>query len=213
MYHHESGVKFAVFKGKEWFTKTVRNYAVKTGGFKMTDFLDQPRPYENHLGAKFRAWSFDSSRLLFGIYAEGSEHGPFYVYFNTRMKTLEQTPYLREVNKTVAKLVSDYATDVACAEPIEPLPPESELKARFDALDDQFNKILAERAAAMSQEDADELRKMQQEWVKVRDEGLKTYLRFAPKGEEERRRLQFLADVTAARLEEFKQSTKEELLM
>lgn len=65
----------------------------------------------------------------------------------------------------------------------------------------------------MSKEDADELRKIQQEWVKARDEGVKTYLRFARKGEEERSRLEFLADVTAARLEVFNQATKEELLM
>ncbi len=214
LYHHESGVKFAPFKGKGWFAKTVRNYAVKNGGFKMTDFLDQPRPYENHLRTEFRGWSFDSARLLLGIYGDRTDgRQPFYVYFNTRSKTLEGTPYLRELNKIVARLAPNYPPHVVCAEPTDPLPSEVELKVRFDALDEKFNKILAERAAEMSKEDADELRKTQQEWVKLRDEGVKTYLRFAPKGEEERRRLQFLADVTAARLEEFSQATKEELLM
>jgi uncharacterized protein YecT (DUF1311 family) len=219
LYQHASGVKFAAFKGKEWFTKAARNYAVKNGGFKMTDFLAKrsANVYEEHLRTQFRGWSADSSRLLFGIYGEADyrdeKHEPFYIYFNARTKTLEQTPYLRELNKTVAKLAPNYPADVVCAEPSDTLPSEAELKARFDMLNEKFNKVFAARAGAMSKEDADELRKMQQGWIKVRDEGLKTYLRFAPKGEEERRRLQFLADVTAARLEEIKQATKEELLM
>jgi len=39
----------------------------------------------------------------------------------------------------------------------------------------------------------------------MRDDGLKTYLAFARKGEEEPRRLQFLGDVTAARIDEINQ--------
>lgn len=221
LYHHESGVKFAPFKQKEWFAKAVRNYAVKNGGFRMTDFLEKRGADnfgENHLVTKFRGWSFDSSRLLFGIYGEADyredKREPFYVYFNTRTKTLEQTPYLRELNKTVAKLAPNYPKeDVVCPEPTDPLPPETKLKARFDTLDEKVNKILAARSETMSKEDADELRKTQQEWVKLRDEGVETYLKFAPKGEEERRRLQFLGDVTAARLEELIQATNAELLM
>jgi uncharacterized protein YecT (DUF1311 family) len=213
LYHNERGVKFAPVKAKGSFTKAIQSYAIKGGGFKKTDFLDERDSPYDHLGTRFRSWSFDSSRLLFGMYAEGSEHGPFYVYYNTRTKTLEQTPYLRKLNQIAAKLVSNYATDVVYAEPTDPLPSEVELKVRFDALDEKFNKILAARAETMSKEDADELRKTQQEWVKLRDEGVKTYLKFAPKGEEERRRLQFLGDVTAARLEELIQATNAELLM
>src|SRR2546425_1204062 len=102
LYHHETGVKFAPLKGKGSFTKTIQTYAIKNGRFKKSDFVAGTERDYDHLGTAFRAWSFDSSRLLVGLYAEGSERGPVYVYFNTRTKTLEQTPYLREVNKTVA---------------------------------------------------------------------------------------------------------------
>ena len=79
-----------------------------------------------------------------GIYGDRTDgRQPFYVYFNARTKTLEQTPYLRELNKTVAKLAPNYPADVVCAEPKDLLPPEAELKARLDALDQKFNKILA----------------------------------------------------------------------
>ncbi len=207
LYHHETGVKFAPLKGKGSFTKTLQSYAIKNGGFKKSDFVAGTERDYDHLGTEFRAWCFDSSRLLVGLYAEGSERGPVYVYFNTRTKTLEQTSYLRGLNKTVSKLVYDYATDVVCAEPIEPLPSESELKARMDALDEKLTKALAERTGEMSNDEANDLREAQDKWLKMRDEGVKTYLVFAPKGEEERRRLQFLGDVTATRIEEINQSS------
>ncbi|MGI8821289.1 MAG: hypothetical protein ACR2ID_10560 [Chthoniobacterales bacterium] len=199
LYHRESGVKFAPLKGKKWFAQTVRSYAIKNGGFKKADFLEKRD--ENHLETMFRCWSFDSSRLLFGIYGDVRERGPFYVYFNTRTKTLEQTPYLRELNKNIPKNLPERPADVVCAEPTEPLPPEAELKARLDGLDEKLNKRYTERTSALGKEDADELREKGEAWVKARDEGVKMYLRFAPKGEEERRRLQFLAGVTTARLE------------
>jgi uncharacterized protein YecT (DUF1311 family) len=209
LYNHEGSVKFAPFRAKQWFAQTVQSYAIKNGGFKKADFLNEGRN-ENHLDTKFRGWSFDSSRLLLGIYGEADyredKREPFYIYFNTRTKTLEQTSYLRELNKTVAKLAPNYPLDVVCAEPTNPLPPETKLKARLDALDEKLNKIYATRTAAMSKDEADQARANQQEWVKTRDEGVKTYLRLTPKGEEERRRLQFLADVTAARLEDLSQS-------
>lgn len=203
LYHRESGVKFAPLKGKRWFAQTVRSYAIENGGFKKADFLEKRD--ENHLETMFRCWSFDSSRLLFGIYGDVRERGPFYVYFNTRTKTLEQTPYLREMNKNIAKNLPERPADVVYAEPTEPSPSEAEVKARLDGLDEKLKALCTERATWLDKEDADALRKKQEAWIKARDEGVKSYLRFAPKGEEERRRLQFLADVTAARLAEFNQ--------
>ena len=44
------------------------------------------------------------------------------------------------------------------------------------------------------------LRSTQKDWIKHRDEGLKLYLSLYPKAEREARRLQFLGDVTAARI-------------
>ena len=213
LYRKETGIKFAPVNGEGSFKKATQSYAIKNGGFKKADFLsERDSPYD-HLGTKFRSWSFDSSRLLFGMFAEGSEHGPTYVYYNTRTKTLEQTRYLRELNRVAAKLVSNYATDVVCAEPTDPLPPETELKARFVALDEKLNKTYAAHRAPLSKEEADELREKQRAWVKLRDEGLRIYLRLTPKEEKERRRLQFLGDVTAARFEELTQATNAELQM
>jgi uncharacterized protein YecT (DUF1311 family) len=174
--------------------------------FEKSDFIDEREKNYDHLGTAFRAWSLDSSRLLIGIYAEGSEHGPLFVYFNTRTKALEQTPYLRELNKAVAKQTDNYAHDIVCAEPTAPLPPESELKARLDALNEKLNRAFAARVErTKEQDDANDLRQVQDKWEKMRDEAAKTYLAFAPKGEEERRRLQFLGDVTATRIEELNQ--------
>ncbi len=207
LYHHETGVKFAPSKGKGFFTRELQSYAARNG-FEKSDFIDEREKNYDHLGTAFRAWSLDSSRLLIGIYAEGSEHGPLYVYFNTRTKALEQTPYLRELNKAVAKQTDNYAHDIVCAEPTAPLPPESELKARLDALNEKLNRAFAARVErTKEQDDANDLRQVQDKWVKMRDEGLKTYLAFARKGEEERRRLQFLSDVTAARIDEISQSS------
>ncbi len=45
------------------------------------------------------------------------------------------------------------------------------------------------------------LREPQRAWTKHRDEGLKFYVSLFPAAEKERRRLQFLCDVTAARID------------
>jgi uncharacterized protein YecT (DUF1311 family) len=42
----------------------------------------------------------------------------------------------------------------------------------------------------------------QRAWIKHRDEGVKFYASLFPQAERERRRLQFMGDVTAARVEE-----------
>src|SRR6266480_1803454 len=60
-----------------------------------------------------------------------------YIYFNTRTKKFEVTDYLRKLNKTKANVL-------ACAEPVDPLPSEAELKTRFDTLDRRLNTRYAE---------------------------------------------------------------------
>jgi uncharacterized protein YecT (DUF1311 family) len=45
------------------------------------------------------------------------------------------------------------------------------------------------------------LREAQRTWIKHRDEGAKFYVSLFPEAEKERRRLQFLCDVTAARID------------
>jgi lysozyme inhibitor LprI len=207
LYHHETGVKFVPVSGKRSFTKAIQSYAVKKGGFKQTNFVAEHEPNYDHLGTEFRGWSLDSGRLLIGVYAETSERGPFYVYFNTRTKSFEQTPYLRQVNKNVTNLTSDYATDVVCVEPLAPLPPASELKARLDALDAKLTTNYEARLQPTKKDDVNDLKEAQRKWLQMRDEGLQTYLGFARKGEEEKQRLQFLGDVTATRIEELNQLT------
>jgi len=45
------------------------------------------------------------------------------------------------------------------------------------------------------------VREAQRNWIKHRDEGAKFYVALFPPAEKERRRLQFLCDVTAARID------------
>jgi len=54
------------------------------------------------------------------------------------------------------------------------------------------------------------LRESQRNWLKARDKGLQLYLIAAPAAERERRKLQFLADVTAARIESLEGAPAEE---
>jgi len=209
LYQLKSGVTFEPFKEKGWFAATVCAYAIEHGGFRDTDFKEQRGTdfYENHLEADFHGWSFDSSRLLIRVYGDANyredKPQPFYAYFNTSTKSFEQTSYLRKWNSIVANSDSNSARQVLCSEPVEPLPPEEKLKARLHALESKLKAIYTERLTTRKEGVADELREEQQAWLKARDEGVKIYLAFATKGEMERRRLQFLADVTAARIEDF----------
>src|SRR5437764_4460808 len=143
----------------------------------------------------FVAWSFDSSRLLVQLRG-GDRHKTLhscYVYFNTRTNRFEMTDYLRKLNKSKSAVA-------ACAEPTDPLPGEAELKVRLDALDQQLNKMYGE-VLAHAGEGVPLVREGQRKWIKHRDEGAKLYVSLFPQAERERRRLQFLGDVTAARIE------------
>ncbi len=117
-----------------------------------------------------------------------------FLYFNTRANKFEVTDYSRKLNKTKA-------TNLAGAEPIDPLPSEAELKKRFDTLDQQLNKKYAEVLAQTDKDRVSLAREAQREWLKERDAGEKFYLALFPAAEKSRRRLQFLGDVTAARIE------------
>jgi len=158
------------------------NYSAEEGGadIGMTSFV---------------AWSFDSGRLLVQLRG-GSRHKTVqecYVYFNTRTKAFEMTDYLRKVNKTKG-------SPLACAEPVDPPPGAGDLKTRLDSLDRQLNKKYAE-VLAQTESRAALVREAQRKWIKQRDEGAKLYASSFPAGENESRRLQFLGDVTAARIE------------
>jgi uncharacterized protein YecT (DUF1311 family) len=144
----------------------------------------------------FGGWSADSSRLLLKL-CGGDEKRDMqcgFFYFNTRTNDFEVTGYSRKLSQTKPQLLT-------CAEPIDPLPAEAELKAKFDSLDQQLNKKYAEVLAKTEKDRVSVVRDAQRDWLKQRDAGEKLYLSFFPAAEKSQRRLQFLADVTAARIE------------
>ena len=145
---------------------------------------------------EFYAWSGDSARLLFSLRGgedkrEMKERG---IYFNTRTQKFELTDYLRKLNKTKLEML-------ACAEPVDPLPAEAELKKRFDSLDQQLNAKYAEVLAKTAKDRVSLVRRAQRNWLKKRDAGEKIYLQFFRSTEKAQRRLQYLGDVTAARID------------
>ena len=148
----------------------------------------------------FACWSLDSARVLIELRGgeEKSSMRAGLLYFNTRTGKFEMTDYVRKLNKRKSDILG-------CAEPVDPLPGEAELKRRLDALDRQLNKRYAEVIAKTEKEQISNMREGQRDWIKHRDEGAKFYVSQFPSSVTERRRLQFVADVTAARLDEFNQ--------
>lgn len=143
----------------------------------------------------FVAWSLDSGRLLVQLRG-GDRHKTLqqcYVYFDTRTKAFEMTDYLRKINKTKG-------SPLACAEPLDPLPSTADLKTRSNFFDQRLNKKYADVLAKNESRGA-LIREAQRRWIKQRDEGAKLYASVFPAAETESRRLQFLGDVTAARIE------------
>jgi len=90
---------------------------------------------------------------------------------------------------------------LACAEPVDALPSEADLKTQYEKLDRKLNKRYAEVIAKTDKERVANVREAQRKWIKHRDEGAKFYVSRFPEAEKEQRRLQFLGDVTAARIE------------
>jgi len=144
----------------------------------------------------FASWSLDSSRLLIRLCGGEEKRNMLcgFLYFNTRTNKFEATEYARKLSKVKPELL-------ACAEPIDPLPSEDELKKRFDALDQQLNKKYAEVLAEADKDRVSPIREAQRNWLKERDAGEKYYLQLFPAAEKASRRLQFLGDVTAARID------------
>ena len=153
---------------------------------------------------RFGGWSDDSGRLLLIIRGGETRRETVgrYLYYNTRTSGFELTPYLREVNAASAK--SHEINVLACAEPIDPLPDEATLKQQYAAVDKKLNENYQKMIAEAEKEEKDtvaELRRSQREWLKARDAGLKIYLAAFPPAEKERRRLQFLIDVSRTQAE------------
>jgi uncharacterized protein YecT (DUF1311 family) len=175
----------------ESFNEAAWKNGVKLGAFKR-DFSAEGLCAMT----EFVSWSFDSARLLIELRGgeDKREMHEGYVYFNVRTKNFEVTNYLRKLHKTKAKVL-------ACAEPVDPLPSEAELKQRLDASDQQLNTRYGEVIAKTLKDQVSNVRQAQRNWIKDRDEGARFYVSLFPPAEKERRRLQFLCDVTAARID------------
>jgi len=153
----------------------------------------------------FVSWSVDSRRLLIGLLGgEDRRDNHFgYLYFNTGTKEFETSAYLK-------KLSAMKSAALPCAEPTDPLPADAELKARADLADRKLNEAYAAKAKKVGKNRGSNLRDSQRAWVKARDAGLQIYLANAPAAERERRKLQFLGDVTIARVESLNPGPSEE---
>jgi uncharacterized protein YecT (DUF1311 family) len=150
---------------------------------------------------RFGGWSDDSGRLLLIIRGgeERRETVGRYLYYNTRTSSFELTPYLRKIN---AASGNSHEIDVlACAEPIDPLPDEVTLKQRYAAVDKNLNENYQKMIGKAEKDTVADLRRSQREWLKARDGGLKIYVAAFSPAEKERRRLQFLIDVSRAEAE------------
>jgi uncharacterized protein YecT (DUF1311 family) len=191
IYHLLKPLRIEVVGKQGYFDELVWEQGVKTGALK-----------ENYSAAGvyamtfFGGWSIDSSRLLIRL-CGGEEKrdmrcGLF--YFNTRTNKFEATDYSRKLSRNKSKVLT-------CAEPVDPLPSEDELKKKFDALDQQLNKRYAEVLAKTDKDRVSVVREAQRDWLKERDAGEKFYLALFPASEKSRRRLQFLCGVTAARID------------
>jgi uncharacterized protein YecT (DUF1311 family) len=191
VYHRLSPVKIATATNRKSFNDLAWENCVKLRALR-----------ENYSAAgvyamtSFVCWSIDSGRVLMTLRG-GEKKGALnegYLYFNTRTNKFEVTDYSR-------KLSNAKSATVACAEPLDPLPSEEELKARLEKIDRQLNNAYNERLKKTEKESVPNLRNTQRAWIKRRDEGVKIYVSLFPAAEKERRRLQFLGDVTAARID------------
>jgi hypothetical protein len=191
IYHLMKPLRIEVVGKQGTFNELVWEQGVKLGALKRDYSADGV-----YAMTAFGNWSLDSSRLLIRL-CGGEEKRSMvcgFLYFNTRTNKFEATDYSRKLSKLKRG-------PLACAEPIDSLPPEAELKLRFDTLDRELNKKYAEILAKADKDRIPLLREAQRDWLKERDAGEKLYLALFPAAEKSRRRLQFLGDVTAARID------------
>jgi Lysozyme inhibitor LprI len=159
----------------------------------------------------FVAWSADSARLLVQKRVEEHDektHENFwsyhYFYFNLRSGKLEDTNYLRTLDRTFRgdNELRKYVVP-AFAEPVDPLPTEKQLGARYQAAEGRLNEIFPSvMEREKSKENKQERRDYERLWLKARDKGAEAVAGMGPKAERQRRRLAYMADVTEARVRE-----------
>ena len=188
IYHLRSPLRIEAVGEPGSFNDLIWKKAVKLGALK-----------KDHSAAGFYAmtafgnWSVDSSRLLIRL-CGGEEKRSMvcgFLYFNTRTNKFEITEYSRKLSQLKRG-------PLACAEPVDSLPPEAALKQRLDTLDRELNKKYAEILAKADKDRVPLVREAQRDWLKDRDAGEKLYVESFPSAEKARRHLQYLGDVTAA---------------
>src|SRR3977135_2851992 len=137
LYHLISPLRIEVVGESGSFNELAWKNCVKLGALK-TDY----GAMGFYAMTAFINWSLDSSRLLIRLCGGEEKRNMLcgFLYFNTRMAKFEVTDYSRKVNKQRPE-------PLACAEPTDPLPPEAELKKRFDTLDREVNQQEGEAAA------------------------------------------------------------------
>jgi uncharacterized protein YecT (DUF1311 family) len=84
---------------------------------------------------------------------------------------------------------------------VDALPGEAELKKRFEELDQRLNTKYADVLKQAESDRVSLVREAQRQWLKERDAGERVYLALFPAAERPVRSLQFLGDVTAARID------------
>jgi uncharacterized protein YecT (DUF1311 family) len=191
LYHLISPLRIEVVGEPGSFNELAWKNCVKLGALK-TDY----GAMGFYAMTAFINWSLDSSRLLIRLCGGEEKRNMLcgFLYFNTRTNKFEVTDYSRKLTKAKPEVL-------ACAEPIDPVPPEAELKQRFDSLDRELNKKYAEVLAKTDKDRLQSLRQGQRNWLKKRDTGEKVYVDSFPSAEKVSRRLQYLGDVTAARID------------
>ncbi len=206
LYRKGVGLKFIPFKGTHWLQKNAVADAAKRFHFARVDIVTSSG-----------RWSCDSGRVLLEIFrTHENEEAERYVYFNVRTNAFEETPYLQMVNATLAQYTgaarferypspnnSRSLKHMVFAEPLDPLPPETELRSRFESLDSRMNELHKKSLLSSHADTADIVRNAQQKWDQARAEAIRLYLPFGPKDGQERYRLQFLCDLTAEGLRQF----------
>jgi Uncharacterized protein conserved in bacteria len=162
----------------------------------------------------FVAWSSDSARLLVERRSQleakkDGEHAwrRHYFYFNLSRGKLEHTQYLFTLNRAFRHYDSEQKKDVvpAFAEPLDALPPEKELRDRYEAAERRLNKAypgFLERAE--DEKEKQDRRRYQQVWLKARESGAEAFAAMGSNAERSRRKLLYVADATENRAYDLK---------
>ncbi len=206
LFQRGKGVQFLPWRGGEgWLDDPAWRFHWRTSGSKPRRASSVGPGDEGIID--FVAWSPDSARVLLALRA-GERQGKgiymWHAYLNVRTGKLELTDYLRAVNRGAARRWEDGELRArwarpASAEPLDPLPPEAELKRRGEVAEARLNQLYAKAMQAAKDDVKKLLRDEQRNWLVQRDTGAKAYAAASPKAEQSQRRRQFFADTTEAR--------------